>query len=585
MKTVRYLRMLLNSVLAGGVAAFYLVVLFLQLNPSVTLRASNVVPLATALLLSYGLHFAVVFYGLIVVRQVFADESLSPGWISFRVLVWVCALASLIAASLMWLNLRGLRLSLDDEAARRMGLGAAALTVCAGLLVIIALVRYSVGRRGWRVGAAAFVVVLTVSLVAPLWLRGAGQPAAPNGRHPETAPSFEATTSVSRVVLIAIDGASLDYLSPAAADGRLPNFGRMMDGGAVMHLATLRPTQPGPVWTSVATGKLPLRHGVRSAALYAIGPDGPTLDMLPDFCFAHALVYFGFITEVPHSSASVRVRPLWSLLDVSAIGSAVVRWPLTYPARQVHGALVSDRLHLLPESALALEDPGATYPPELLAAIRARPEPPEQAAAALALTGGAGRPYAGAGALALDRMYATVFDLVRDTPGVRFAAMRYQGLDVVGHSYLRQAMPRAFGDVSDLERRQYGRVLDQYYHYIDGEIGRALDRLGPADLLLVVSAFGMEPLTLPKRLIERVLGNGDMSGTHERSPDGFLMAYGAGVRAGRLPRASVLDVAPTVLYYFGLPIGRDMDGFARADVFSPAFTADRPITYIPTYER
>ena len=72
-----------------------------------------------------------------------------------------------------------------------------------------------------------------------------------------------------------------------------------------------------------------------------------------------------------------------------------------------------------------------------------------------------------------------------------------------------------------------------------------------------------------------------MSGTHEAAPDGFLMAYGAQVAKGRaLRRASVVDVAPTVLYFLGLPIGRDMDGYARAELFQPSFTADgRHIVY------
>ena len=35
----------------------------------------------------------------------------------------------------------------------------------------------------------------------------------------------------------------------------------------------------------------------------------------------------------------------------------------------------------------------------------------------------------------------------------------------------------------------------------------------------------------------------------------------------------------------GLPVGRDMDGYARTDLFQPAFTEDRPITFIPTYDR
>ena len=34
--------------------------------------------------------------------------------------------------------------------------------------------------------------------------------------------------------------------------GRLPNIARIFDQGAVMHLATLRPTQPETVWSAKA---------------------------------------------------------------------------------------------------------------------------------------------------------------------------------------------------------------------------------------------------------------------------------------------------------------------------------------------
>ena len=76
-----------------------------------------------------------------------------------------------------------------------------------------------------------------------------------------------------------------------------------------------------------------------------------------------------------------------------------------------------------------------------------------------------------------------------------------------------------------------------------------------------------------------------MSGTHERAPDGFVLAFGSAIRAGRYPRGSVVDLTPTLLYFYGLPLGRDMDGFARADIFTPEFSAERPIAYIPTHER
>jgi predicted AlkP superfamily phosphohydrolase/phosphomutase len=163
---------------------------------------------------------------------------------------------------------------------------------------------------------------------------------------------------------------------------------------------------------------------------------------------------------------------------------------------------------------------------------------------------------------------------------------RYQSLDPIGHYYLRYAIPSEFGDVTEEERRHHGSILERHYSLIDEKIGRAIAALGPDDLLLVVSGFGMEPLGFGKRLIESVLGDSDVSGSHEAAPDGFLMAYGGPVARGRQQvRASVVDIAPTILYFLGLPIGRDMDGYTRTDLFQPSFLDERPITYIPTYDR
>src|SRR5205085_1670434 len=73
---------------------------------------------------------------------------------------------------------------------------------------------------------------------------------------------------LGRVNLIAVDAASLDLITRATAEGRLPNFGRILDAGAVRHLATLHPTSAEAVWAAVATGKLPQKNGVRSSAVY-----------------------------------------------------------------------------------------------------------------------------------------------------------------------------------------------------------------------------------------------------------------------------------------------------------------------------
>jgi hypothetical protein len=100
-----------------------------------------------------------------------------------------------------------------------------------------------------------------------------------------------------------------------------------------------------------------------------------------------------------------------------------------------------------------------------------------------------------------------------------------------------------------------------------------------------VSGFGMEPLSVGKRVLERYLGTPDLSGTHEDAPDGFILAYGTAVAPGRKSRASVVDVVPTILYFLGLPVAHDMDGRARIDVFRREFSEGRPVTGILTYER
>lgn len=575
--------MLSNAVLAGAIAAVYVAALVLHLNPSIRLDDPAAWPLLAAVLLAYGVHLAAVFYAVVVTRQVLSTEGLSPGWLSYRILAWFCAAASTAAAVLMWHNLRGFAVALDPETTRRFFLAASIMTACAAGCVVLGLFRLATPRPN-RVAAIAFALVVGGSLILPLVARGPGEPPVPVARGlTETGPVFTPDPQAGRVVLLAVDAASLDVISPAVADGRLPNFGRLLDGGASLHLATLRPTQPGPVWTAASTGKLPWRNGIRSAATYHAIAGGAEADLLPDFCLAHALVSFGLLRERLQTSGAVRAQPLWTILGRAGLSSNVVRWPLTWPAQPIAGTLVTDEYHRASDVALALDEPGLTYPPELASRLAGVARPAAAAAPQAGEPEGGGA--AGTAPMALDRFYVALSTALAAEAPARFTALRLQGLDSVGHLFLRYAMPRAFGDVSEDERGRYGRVFEQYYAYVDGELGHLLDRLAPGDLLLVVSPFGLEPLSLPKRLLERTIGNPAISGTHERAPDGFLLAYGTAVKPGRYPRGAVVDVAPTVLYYFGLPIGRDMDGYARTDLFTPAFTAERPIAYIPTYER
>ena len=340
-------------------------------------------------------------------------------------------------------------------------------------------------------------------------------------------------------------------ISPAVAEGRLPNIGRIFDGGSVMHLATLRPTQAETVWSAAATGRVPMQNGVRSSASYRVLGVSPAITLLPDYCFAQALVRFGFLWEEPHTAEDLTARPLWNVLSDQGVSVGVIGWPLTQPAAPVHGYLVSDALHRMTAAELDIDGPSAVWPPSMLETARAGLSAPAQPDPVALVSVLGGRPPATTTwpAMPCRRRIACIRRCSPRSAPCRRDSSRCDFQAWTRSAHLpRYVQPSSFGDVSDDERRRYGRILERYYGFLDGQIGRLSDTFGP-DVLLVVSAFGMEPVSPGKRLLERMVGNAAVSGTHERAPDGFLLAYGAQVQPGRPPRATVLDLAPTVLLF------------------------------------
>ena len=575
--------MLTNAVIAGVAVAVYIAVLVLQLNPHYSL--SGFPALVLTLTAAYGLNVAAFFYGLIVVHQVVAAEPISPGWISFRVLVWLCAIGALAGAALTWTNLQGFGPVLDPSTGLRMTGGAVALSLSAAFMLMLATWHRWKGRESSKYGPVLLALLLMASVAVPMTFRGPGTDAV---RPPRDSGGLAATADAageSRVTLLLFEGASLDIIAPAAADGRLPHFGRLVESAAFMHVATVRPTQPGTVWTAASTGKLPVKNGIRSAGTY--WPVGSTdaIDVLPDSCFAHALVRFRFLRQALHTSRDLTARPLWNILSQQGVAVGIVNWSITQPAREVRGYQVSDEFERLAGSSVDLENTESAWPREAVGVAAAAVIKPGVDPRVTQAIAGSDASELIANTCRSDRVHEQMAtDLEKQFPS-RFRAVRYRCLDAAGHYLLRYAGPNPFGDVSEEDARRYNTALGGFYAAADAAIGRALAIMRPGDLLIVMSGFGMDPMGIGKRLLEKTFGNPVPSGTHERAPDGFMFAFGSAVKPGRYRRASIVDLVPTALYYFGLPVGRDMDGSARTDIFNRDFTTDRPITYIPTYER
>ncbi len=123
-------------------------------------------------------------------------------------------------------------------------------------------------------------------------------------------------------MVVAFDGATLDLIEPWAAAGHLPHLKKLIDHGAVARLVSTQPPITGAAWTSFQTGVHPGRHGV--------------FDWLSRKDGSYQLA--------PISSQTIKREVLWEYLSRHGLRVGVMGVPVSYPARSVHGFILTDLL-------------------------------------------------------------------------------------------------------------------------------------------------------------------------------------------------------------------------------------------------
>jgi predicted AlkP superfamily phosphohydrolase/phosphomutase len=79
---------------------------------------------------------------------------------------------------------------------------------------------------------------------------------------------------------------------------------------------------------------------------------------------------------------------------------------------------------------------------------------------------------------------------------------------------------------------------------------------------------------------EMIRPSDNMSGFHRR--EGIFVMKGKHVKTAVLPSADIIQVTPTILYDFGLPLADDMDGRPMLDIYSETYVNQNAIKYTPS---
>ena len=124
---------------------------------------------------------------------------------------------------------------------------------------------------------------------------------------------------MSKVLIIGLDGTTLDLILPWAAQGKLPVLNRLLQQGMHGRLRSVTPTLSPPAWTSFMTGVNPGKHGIF------------------DFVYRDPSSY----NLRPVQRQHIQSPSLWHTLGQNGHKVVVMNVPLTYPPEKVNGVLIS----------------------------------------------------------------------------------------------------------------------------------------------------------------------------------------------------------------------------------------------------
>ncbi|MDE0740866.1 MAG: alkaline phosphatase family protein [Planctomycetota bacterium] len=382
-----------------------------------------------------------------------------------------------------------------------------------------------------------------------------------------------------RALLIGWDAADWKAIHPLIDAGKMPNLAKFVNEGVMGNIATLQPVLSPMLWSSIATGKRPYKHGIHGFS----EPDPVTGGIRP-------------VTNL-----SRKTKAVWNILNQNDLNTITVGWWPSNPAEPLSkGVMVSNdyqTAHGNSATPEALEKwrmkPGTVHPERLvrpLKKLRVHPGELKEGELMPFIPGIEGMSREDLNKVEKDPRLQSLMKIIADCSSVHAAAtatmqtepwdlmcVYYDAIDHFGHAFMKYHPPQRPG-VSDFDFWVFSNCIEAGYIYHDLMLGTLLRQAGEDTTVILMSDHGFHPDDLRLSNIPR-----EPAGpAAEHRQFGIFAAKGPGIRQdARIAGANLLDICPTLLHLFGLPVGEDMDGKVLLDIYEGSPDA---IERIPSWD-
>jgi len=358
----------------------------------------------------------------------------------------------------------------------------------------------------------------------------------------------------NKTLVIGWDAADWKFLTPLMDQGLMPNLTKLVEGGVSGKLSTLDPPLSPTLWTSIATGKRPYKHGIHGFS--EPRPDGKGLR--------------------PMNITTRKCKAIWNIFTQHDLKSHVVGWWPSHPAEPINGTMISNLYQRSkPDQINDWPMPEGTVHPkekaELYKNLRVHIQE---------ITGNHVDPLIPRLAeidQEFDKRPKKLPAIISDSACIHSAAtyilehedwdfvgVYYDAIDHTCHHFMQYHPPhRPHIPLRDYE--YYKDVVKGTCIFHDMMLGRLLDLAGEDTNVILISDHGFHPdhnrpIVVPKE---------PMGPAKEHSPYGVIVMNGPDFKKDELIYgASLLDITPTLLQLYDLPVGKDMDGKVLVNAFA-----------------
>ncbi len=369
-----------------------------------------------------------------------------------------------------------------------------------------------------------------------------------------------------KILVIGWDAADWKVINPLMDAGLMPALNSLVNQSTISNLATLDPPLSPMLWTSIATGKRPYKHGI--IGFTETGEDGKTVK--------------------PVTIKNRKCKALWNMLSEEGYKTHVIGWWPSHPAEKINGISISNFYQRAsrPINEPWFMQPGTVSPEnkaELFAQMRIHPaELTEHHISAFMPRLEKLDDKTRSSVDSLSRIIAenatihAAATYILEYEEWDFMAVYYDGIDHFNHAFMKYHPPRR-PFISEEEYVLHKDIVTAGYRYHDQMLQRLLQLAGDDCTILLISDHGFHPDHQRREFIPR-----EPAGpAAEHSPYGIFCIRGEGIRKDEMIYgSSLLDITPTLLTLLGLPVGEDMDGKSLTAIFEketiPAF--------IPTWD-